>query len=190
MREIPLEVNGAFLINNELFTDERGHFFEWYRKENDSGLINFNSVSQANFSMSTCGVIRGMHYSLSPKGQDKLLLCTSGKILDVLIDFRIGSPTFLATSTVELEEFSGKSVFIPSGVGHGFSVHSKVATVSYLLSSEYSADHEQTINPLDPELGIDWRLPEMAPLLSKRDTLARSFSEAYAANALPVFNLN
>jgi dTDP-4-dehydrorhamnose 3,5-epimerase len=104
-------------------------------------------------------VIRGIHYSLAPDGQVKVVTCTSGVIVDVLIDIRLNSPTYLQVEYIELSEESGRVIYIPSGVGHGFIVQSDSASVAYLTSSKFAPEYEKAVYLNDPELGIIWPIP-------------------------------
>lgn len=186
MRE--LEISGAFVNQHNVYGDSRGLFREWFKKSDFEKLgVDFD-INQANFSQSTKGVLRGVHFSISPKGQAKLVTCTSGEILDVIVDLRLNSPTYLKVEMVPLKAEVGDVLYIPSGVGHSFLVLSETASVAYLTSSEFDADNEKTISPLDPELGITW--PEITGVefsLSDRDKAAPSLAEAIAQEILPTY---
>ena len=183
-----LQIIGSYLITNDVYPDSRGFFFEWFERSALAENEIYFSVAQANFSTSAKSVIRGIHYSLAEKGQSKIILCSGGVINDVIIDLRIDSPTFLAIQKVSLTAESGRVLYIPSGVGHGFSVMSESASLTYLLTSEYSPDFEHTIHPLDNRLAIDWGLPEEeSPQMSHRDSSAPSFDEAFLGNMLPKY---
>ena len=183
-----LSISGAYVAVHKVFPDERGLFREWFKAE-EVGLIDKGfSVKQANYSKSKQSVIRGIHYSLAPEGQAKLLTCASGRAVDVLVDLRIGSPTYLHVEYVELSEDSGKVIFIPTGVGHGFIVESESAAVVYLTSSGYAPDYEKAISPMDPELGINWPIPAgETGVISKADTEAPTLAEAREKGSLPTF---
>jgi dTDP-4-dehydrorhamnose 3,5-epimerase len=174
-----------------VYPDERGFFREWFKASSLQKMgINF-SVEQANFSVSKQGVIRGLHYSLAPKGQSKLVTCVQGEIMDVLVDIRVGSPTYLEHINLELNSNSGISILIATGVAHGFSVPKETSAISYLNSSEYSSKFERSINPLDDQLNLDWRLPNGThEILSKSDASAASFIEARNSAQLPSYNAN
>ena len=117
-----LSITGAYVANHHVFPDERGIFREWFKSEEILSIDKNFTVKQANFSRSKRWVIRGIHYSLAPQGQAKIVTCASGSVLDVIVDLRLGSPTYLEVEYIELSEESGKVVYIPSGVGHGFIV--------------------------------------------------------------------
>jgi dTDP-4-dehydrorhamnose 3,5-epimerase len=143
---------------------------------------------QANFSQSKLGVVRGIHYSLAPKGQSKLITCVEGEITDVLVDLRKGSSTYLNVEHTNLEANSGKTVFVASGVGHGFAVLSASASVVYLTSSPFAPKFEKSINPIDPTLGINWNIPAgVEMVLSPADRSASSLQEADAWGNLPTY---
>jgi dTDP-4-dehydrorhamnose 3,5-epimerase len=183
-----LSISGAFVATHKVFPDERGLFREWFKAEEIATITNNFSVQQANFSKSKQFVIRGIHYSLAPEGQAKIVTCASGKIVDVLVDLRVGSSTFLKVDYVNLSEDSGKVVFIPTGVGHGFIVESESAAVVYLTSSGYAPDFEKAICPTDPELGIKWPIPtQNHGIISKVDTEAPTLAQARKLGTLPTF---
>lgn len=183
-----LSIAGAFVATHRVFPDERGLFREWFKAEEIASIDEDFSVQQANYSKSNQWVIRGIHYSLAPQGQAKVVTCASGKIVDVLVDLRTGSPSYLKVEYVELSEDSGRVVYIPSGVGHGFIVESESAAVVYLTSSGYAPEYEMAITPTDRELRINWPLPvrEMG-IISKADTEAPSLAQAKESGTLPTF---
>ena len=189
MKIQPLEIDGCFLINHDVFPDERGLFREWFKASalEDIG-IEFK-IAQANFSVSKKGIIRGLHYSLAPEGQSKLVTCVQGGILDQLVDIRVGSPTYLEKVFIELESDSGNTVLIASGVAHGFSVPRETSAISYLTTSEFSASFEKAINPLDRNLNIDWRIPDSTDrIISKADLAAMNFEFALYNDLLPIYS--
>ena len=185
-----LSISGAYVVTHKVFPDERGLFREWFKADEIESIDETFTVEQANYSKSKQFVIRGIHYSVAPQGQAKLVTCASGQIVDVLVDLRVGSPSYLKIEYVELSEDSGKVVFVPSGVGHGFVVVSESAAVVYLTSSGYAPDYEKAINPTDPELGIIWPIPlgELG-VISKADTEAPTLAQAKESGILPTFSL-
>ena len=188
MNRRALSIEGCFLLEHNVFPDDRGIFREWFKADAIKEIDNSFVVSQANHSVSRQGVIRGIHFSLAPEGQSKVVTCASGRIVDVLVDLRVGSPTYLKVEYVELAEDSGKVVFIASGVGHGFVVQSDSAAVVYLTSSAYAPDFEKAINPTDPALTINWPMPEGAnPVISSADLQAPSMADAIDLGILPKF---
>lgn len=183
-----LEIAGCFLITQKVFPDDRGLFREWFRTSEILEIDPNYSIQQANFSHSKRGVIRGMHFSLAPTGQSKIVTCTSGTVTDVLIDLRVGSPTFLKVEKLEFSENQGLSAYIASGVGHGFQVTSTTGSMMYLTSSIYAPMHEKSISPLDPKLGIDWPISDLSEvILSEVDEHAPSLREAEKLGILPTF---
>ena len=183
-----LSIAGAYVLTHRVFPDERGLFREWFKAEEINSFNREFLVAQANYSKSNQWVIRGIHYSLAPQGQAKVVTCASGKIVDVLVDLRTGSPSYLKIEYVELSEDSGKVVYIPSGVGHGFVVESNSAAIVYLTSSCYAPEYEKAICPTDGELGIHWPLPVGEQgIISKSDTEAPSLAQARELGILPTF---
>jgi dTDP-4-dehydrorhamnose 3,5-epimerase len=159
-------------------------FAKWFKAE-DVSELNF-VPAQANLSRSVRDVVRGLHYSLAPEGQAKVVTCVEGEIDDVIVDVRVGSPTFGQFEFVNLTVDSGRSVYLPAGVAHGFSVLSEHAALSYLLSSPYRPALELEIHPLDPAVALPWRLGGEA-LLSAKDAAAPTLAERVAAGELPFF---
>lgn len=183
-----LSISGAYVVTHKVFPDERGLFREWFKADEIESIDETFTVEQANYSKSKQFVIRGIHYSVAPQGQAKLVTCASGQIVDVLVDLRVGSPSYLRIEYVELSEDSGKVVFVPSGVGHGFVVVSESAAVVYLTSSGYAPNYEKAISPTDPELGINWPIPVgKLGVISKADTDAPTLAQAKESGTLPTF---
>lgn len=188
MRIQKLGIEGCFSIEHDVFPDNRGIFREWFKSSTIRELgIEFD-VAQANFSVSEPGVIRGLHYSLSPMGQSKVVTCVQGGILDQLVDIRIGSPTYLEQVSIWLDSSSGNSVLIATGVAHGFSVPKERSAICYLTSSEFSAADERGINPMDRTLNVDWSLPsDTQRTVSKADLQALDYKLALATDQLPTY---
>ena len=173
----PLGIEGVWLVQNKVYNDDRGILIEWMRTTGVMSTLGIDfTVKQANYSQSSAGVIRGIHYSLAPEGQAKYITCTSGKLWDVIVDIRIGSQTFGKWVATELTAGDGQAIFISKGLGHGFQALSDSSSISYLLSSIYNPNLEYSINPLDPDLNIKWPIKESkisdrdreAPLFTKR----------------------
>jgi dTDP-4-dehydrorhamnose 3,5-epimerase len=184
MRIERTQLDGVWIIHNEIFTDHRGNFQEWFQSEKfaiHTG-IDFNP-RQANSSISQKGVIRGIHYSTAKDGQAKLVTCMSGQILDVIFDLRLGSETFGQHVSVPLKAQDGKSVYISEGLGHSFISLEEKSNLVYLLSSMYDPKFEHEIHPLDATLGFKWPLEEV--ILSEKDATAPSFNLQLQANNLP-----
>jgi dTDP-4-dehydrorhamnose 3,5-epimerase len=170
-----LTIPDTMVLTPKQFSDSRGTFFEWFQDstffENTGHSFN---LSQANCSISQKGVVRGIHYADIPPGQAKYVTCVSGSVLDVLVDLRIGSPTFGKWDSVLLEMNERKVVYLPSGIGHAFMSLEDNTTVVYLCDQRYNPTNEHEIHPLDPTIGIKW--PDgIEPLLSDKDAAAPSF---------------
>ena len=158
------------IIEPKVFGDQRGYFFEtWNKSAFEAAGINFVPVQQ-NESSSTYGVVRGLHFQLNPYSQAKLVRCVVGKVLDVAVDVRKDSPTFGKYFSVELSEENKRQFLIPRGFAHGFSVLSDYAVFSYLCDNVYNKESEGGIIFNDPELGIDWKIPQDKMILSDKDT--------------------
>jgi len=175
MKVTPLAIAGAWLIESPVYPDDRGIFREWFKLEElkEFGVPAFK-VRQANTSISKRGVIRGIHYSPEIAGQTKLVTCTSGLVLDVIVDLRPGSITYGDHLEVELSENLGKCVYISSGLGHGFQALEDKSVVTYLLDKEYSPNNEFGINPVDPNLSIKWPLLDF--YISEKDRTSANFN--------------
>jgi dTDP-4-dehydrorhamnose 3,5-epimerase len=181
-----LSIPGLFILESPVHVDDRGLFREWYREDDLAAAGVQFELAQANLSRSDRNVVRGMHYSLAAQGQAKVVTCVHGAMDDVIVDIRIGSPTFGRVETIELDESAGVSVVVPAGVAHGFVVTSDAATLAYLLSSRYDPDTESEFNPFDPAVNIAWRLSG-APRVSPRDNNAPTLNERQRAGQLPRF---
>jgi dTDP-4-dehydrorhamnose 3,5-epimerase len=134
-------------------------------------------------SVSAAGVVRGIHFADVPPGQAKYVTCVRGAVLDVVVDLRVGSPTFGQWEAVRLDDVDRRAVYIAEGLGHGFCALTDGATLAYLCSTTYNPGAEHTVHPLDPQLAIEW--PASAPTLSARDAAAPPLSAAREAGALP-----
>ena len=182
-----LEISGLFVAESRVFGDDRGFFREWYKLSDfELAGIEFRT-EQSNLSMSSRNVVRGLHYSMAPRGQAKVVTCVYGTLDDVIVDIRVGSPTFGAVVTVSLGADQGTTVILPGGVAHGFCVTSETAALSYLLSSPYDAPHELEINPLDPDINVPWSLSGEA-ILSEKDAAAPSLAQRRMAGQLPTYS--
>ncbi|MFI5334896.1 MAG: dTDP-4-dehydrorhamnose 3,5-epimerase [Chlamydiales bacterium] len=171
---IPLSLEGAKRIRPKIFKDERGFFWECYRKPlyRECGIE--EEFVQVNHSFSTQGTIRGMHFQQLP-GQAKLVTVLTGKIFDVIVDIRKNSPTFGKWEGIYLDGETHEQLFVPVGFAHGFCVVSHEAHVLYKVSALYDSGTERTFRYNDPSVGIVW--PVDAPLLSDRDRNAPAFHE-------------
>lgn len=169
MEIIQTAIEGLVIIEPKVFKDARGYFFEAFsQREFDEKVMPIRFV-QDNESMSTYGVIRGLHYQKMPYTQSKLVRCVQGAVLDVVVDIRKGSPTFGQHVAVELTAENHRQVFIPRGFAHGFAVLSDVAIFQYKCDNFYAPQAEAGIQLRDEELGIDWRIPMTEAILSDKD---------------------
>ena len=166
------------IIEPKVFGDQRGYFFEtWNKSVFEAAGVNFVPVQQ-NESSSTYGVVRGLHFQLNPYSQAKLVRCVVGKVLDVAVDVRKGSPTYGKHLSVELSEENKRQFLIPRGFAHGFSVLSDYAVFAYLCDNTYNKESEGGIIFNDPELGIDWKIPQDKMIFSERDMNHPTLREA------------
>ena len=185
----PLGIDGVWLAESPLWSDERGFFREWFKSGDVKAATGIDfSIQQANISQSQLGVIRGIHYSLAPQGQAKWITCVSGSILDVVVDIRPNSPTYKEYVAVDLKGNEGRALLIGTGLGHGFLALEDNTSISYLLSQPYSPEFEFEIRPTDPELNINWRLEligGVGVVVSPKDAQAPTLAERLAEGKLP-----
>lgn len=176
---------GLFLFEPAVFEDERGYFFESFNQQvfNQAGIT--RPFVQDNQSRSSFGVIRGLHYQSPPFAQSKLVRVLSGKILDVVVDIRTGSPSFGKTYSVELTSENKKQLYIPVGFAHGFSVLSDSAEVLYKCDSYYNRASEKGIRFDCSKLAIDWQVAKEQQIVSEKDQQNPSF-DAF----IPEFNFD
>lgn len=184
-----LKVPGAWEITPAVHGDSRGLFFEWFTDRGFTGFAGHRlDVRQANCSVSSAGVLRGLHYAQVPPSQAKYVTCVSGSVFDVVVDIRVGSPTFGQWDSVLLDERDRRTIYISEGLGHAFLALQDNSTVMYLCSAEYNPQREHTICATDPELAIDWPLVDgAAPSLSDRDAAAPPLAEVRASGLLPTW---
>lgn len=183
-----LAIDGAWVCTPAQHADDRGVFLEWYQAETVAGALGFRlTVAQANHSVSRRGTLRGVHYAEVPPGQAKYVYCTSGAILDVVVDLRVGSPTYSCFDAVHLDDTDRRAVYLAEGLGHAFLALTDETSVTYLCSTPYSPQREHAINPLDPVLNVPWPA-DTEPLLSAKDLAAPTLAEALAAGALPTYD--
>jgi dTDP-4-dehydrorhamnose 3,5-epimerase len=180
-----LGIDGAWIFTPHIHRDGRGYFHEWFRGAELSHYLGYKfGLSQANCSVSRAGVIRGIHFTEVPPGQAKYVVCASGAILDVVVDLRVGSPTFARWKAVQLDDETRRAVFICEGLGHAFVALSAQATVMYLCSTPYAPGIEHGVHPLDPALGIAWP-QETEPTFSDKDAAAPTLDQAQRGGLLP-----
>jgi len=166
---IATDFHGLLIFEPKVFTDDRGYFFESYNEEifRQQGI--FNRFVQDNQSFSHYGVIRGLHYQLEPYAQAKLVRVLQGRILDIALDIREGSPTYGMYMSIELSAENKRQFLIPPGFAHGFSVLSETAEVSYKCDALYNKESEGGICYNDPALHIDWQIPAGRAIVSQKD---------------------
>ena len=175
MKVSKTNIEGLLLIEPDLFSDDRGYFFESYNKEKHTEIgLDINFV-QDNISQSKKGTVRGLHYQVGDKAQGKLCQVISGRVLDVAVDIRFGSPTFGKHYAHVLNTGKKMQIWIPPGLAHGFSVLSEEAIFSYKCTNYYSKDHERSILYNDPELNIDWKVENS--IVSEKDLKAKKIKE-------------
>jgi dTDP-4-dehydrorhamnose 3,5-epimerase len=181
MRSIPTRLPGLTILEPQVFPDERGFFTETYRREwhSDAGIPKEEDFVQDNHSRSSRGVVRGMHFHIGD-GVAKLVRCARGRIVDVNVDLRRGSPTYGQWEGVELDDENMRVLYVPVGFAHGFCVLSEVADVLYKQSAYYDPAVERGIAWDDPEIGIEWPLPMEELIVSERDRQAPRLAEVAA----------
>ncbi len=176
IKETPLP--GLLIIEPRVHGDSRGYFFESWQEERYKKAGIFAGFVQDNESKSLRGVVRGLHYQLEPWSQAKLVRVVQGRVYDVALDLRKGSPTFGKWFGMELNDDSKKQLFIPRGFAHGFSVLSDTAIFSYKIDNAYNRDSERAININDSDLNIDWQLDAENSIVSEKDLNAPLFKNA------------
>ena len=180
-----LSIEGAWAFTPPIHRDDRGSFDEWFRGSEFMDTLGYQlEIAQVNCSVSRCGVIRGIHFADVPPGQAKYVSCAAGAILDVVVDLRVGSPTFAAWAAVQLDDENRRAVFLSEGLGHAFMALSDQATVLYLCSTPYTPGREHSVDVLDPDIGIEWPT-EVKPILSDKDAAAPSLRTAASSGLLP-----
>jgi dTDP-4-dehydrorhamnose 3,5-epimerase len=181
-----LGIEGAWEISPQRHGDPRGLFMEWYRFDRLAEAVGHPlRLAQANLSVSARGVVRGIHFADVPPGQAKYVTCVRGAVLDVIVDLRVGSPTFGRWEGVRLDDVDRRAVYLSEGLGHGFCALTDDATLSYLCSTTYNPTGEHAVHPLDADLAIEW--PAEAPQLSARDAAAPTLAQARESGLLPEY---
>lgn len=180
MNVLSTEIPGVVIIEPRVFGDARGYFFESFSQRQFEEQVLQTRFVQDNESASCYGVVRGLHYQKAPHAQSKLVRVVVGRVLDVAVDIRQGSPTFGQHVAVELSAENHRQLFIPRGFAHGFAVLSEHAVFQYKCDHYYAPECEGGIAWDDPALGIDWRLPAEAVILSEKDRCRHTLAEAPA----------
>jgi dTDP-4-dehydrorhamnose 3,5-epimerase len=187
MKITPLEIEGVWVAESPIWSDDRGFFREWFKSEEIKNATGRDfGIEQANISLSSKGTLRGIHYSIAPRGQAKWVTCVSGAIKDVIVDIRPESPTFGKWVDVELRGDSGKAVLISEGLGHGFIALEDNTAVAYLVSTPFSPGHEFEINPLDEKIAINWGMQSSDFKISDKDLRAPTLAERLTEGNLPM----
>lgn len=169
MNIIETALEGVYIIEPRVFKDDRGYFFESFSQKNFGKQVYNTEFVQDNESKSTYGVLRGLHFQKPPFAQSKLVRVVKGKVLDVAVDIRKGSPTFGQHVSVELSEENKRQFFLPRGFAHGFAVLSEEAVFQYKCDNFYASQSEGALAWDDPDLGIDWKIPADKVILSEKD---------------------
>lgn len=177
MKFTELEIKGVWVIEPKIFTDQRGYFMESFKKELFEQHVGKVEFIQDNESKSTKGVLRGLHFQKGEFSQAKLVRALKGRVLDVVVDIRKGSPTFGKYVAVELTEDNKKQLYMPRGMAHGFLVLSDEAIFSYKVDNTYAPQHEATLAWNDPQVAVNWQMEEKDLLLSDKDKLGVNLSD-------------
>jgi len=180
-----LAVPDAYAVDLVPHGDARGRFTEWYRADLLAEATGTTlPLAQANHSVSARGALRGVHFALVPPGQAKYVYCPAGKVLDVVVDVRVGSPTFGVHDSVLLDSDQPRAVYLSEGLGHAFLSLSDHSSVTYLVSTGYSPGREFGVDPMDPELDLPWPA-DVEFELSAKDLAAPTLAEAAEQGLLP-----
>lgn len=166
---IKTDIEGVCIVSPKVFKDTRGYFMESFSEKEFEEKVAKTEFVQDNESMSSYGVMRGLHFQVPPFTQAKLVRCVKGRVLDVAVDIRIGSPTYGKHVAVELSEDNHLQLFVPRGFAHGFAVLSETAVFQYKCDNYYAPQADGGISIKDESLGIDWRIPVDKALLSEKD---------------------
>jgi dTDP-4-dehydrorhamnose 3,5-epimerase len=175
-----LEISGLVLVTPKAFSDSRGFFLEAYKKSDFKNAGIDTEFMQDNHSLSSTGVLRGLHYQKSPYAQAKLVRVIKGSVYDVAVDIRKSSPTFKQWIAVELSDENNNMLYIPDGFAHGFVALTDVVHLAYKCSSEYSHEHDAGIRWDDPEINIQW--PVKNPVISNKDLVLPYLKDAVVFN--------
>jgi dTDP-4-dehydrorhamnose 3,5-epimerase len=181
-----LAIPDAFELTPVQHRDDRGTFLEFYRVEALEDAVGHGlDLKQGNLSVSDRGVVRGVHYALVPPSQAKFVFAPRGALLDIVVDIRVGSPTFGRWDSVIIDDVDRRAVYVAEGLGHVLVALTDQATAGYLTSAVFDPDREKGIDPLDPELAIEFPFPPDDLRLSPKDLAAPSLAEAAEAGILP-----
>ncbi len=178
MKIIKTKIPDLLILEPNVFEDDRGYFFETYNENNYQKEGILNKFIQDNEAYSSVGVIRGLHYQLAPYSQAKLVRVVKGRVLDVAVDLRKESPTYLQWIGVELSGENKRQFLVPRGFAHGYSVLENDTIFVYKCDNLYTKEAERAINPLDKTLNIDWKLPKEQLIFSEKDLKSPSLEDA------------
>jgi dTDP-4-dehydrorhamnose 3,5-epimerase len=189
MSVTPLSIEGSWVFTPKKFPDERGSFHEVFKLSQLTELDRTFNVKQVNQSVSAAGTIRGIHWADNPPGQAKYIFCSKGSIWDVVVDIRVGSPTFGKWAAQELSSENGKALFIEEGLGHAFLALENDTVVNYLCSEPFSPSTERGITPFDSKLGIPFASKWIGSnfLVSPKDEASPSLRESESMSILPKY---
>ncbi|RSM81631.1 dTDP-4-keto-6-deoxy-D-glucose epimerase [Kibdelosporangium aridum] len=190
MKAEKLAVEGALVFTPQVFHDHRGLFVSPFQKHpfTDAHGDELFRVAQTNHSKSRRGVVRGIHYTVTPPGTAKYVYCAAGEAIDIVVDIRVGSPTFGKWDAVQVDPHDFRAVYFPVGVGHAFIALQDDTVMSYMLAGPYVADDEKALSVLDPALGLP--IPkDIEAIVSERDSVAPTLAEAAAAGVLPDYDV-
>lgn len=185
MEVIKTDLDGVVILEPRIYRDARGYFFESYSQREFDDAVGHVEFVQDNESMSSYGVMRGLHFQKPPYAQSKLVRCVRGAVLDVALDVRCGSPTYGRHVAVELTEENHRQMFIPRGFAHGFAVLSETAVFQYKCDNFYHPEADGGVSILDGSMGIDWRIPDGKRILSEKDMrhpLLRDFESPFCTD--------
>lgn len=187
MQTRALRIDGAWEFAPTPFADGRGVFLEWFKAEVFATTVGQQlTLAQANQSVSARGVVRGIHFAAVPPGQGKYVYCPKGAVLDVVVDLRVGSPTFGQWDAIQLDDVDRRAVYISEGLGHAFMSLAEGSAVTYLCSTGYDPAREFGTHPFDADLGLPWP-DDIAPILSDKDAAAPTLAEAERRGILPAY---
>lgn len=187
MKAYELAIADAWVFEPPVFPDARGAFAAPFQGAAFREALGFDlTVAQTNHSVSARGVVRGVHFADTPPGQAKYVYCPRGALLDVVVDVRVGSPTFGEFEAVELDGRSCRAVYVAEGLGHAFVALEDDTVMAYLCSTPYSPGAEHGVSPVDPALGLPWPA-ELEPVLSDKDAAAPTLDSAARAGLLPTY---
>jgi dTDP-4-dehydrorhamnose 3,5-epimerase len=188
-----LSVPGAFEVTPVQHSDDRGVFLEWFREDVFSGVTGHPlRLAQANCSVSSAGTLRGIHFAQLPPSQAKFVTCVHGAAFDVVVDLRVGSPSYGLWDAVLIDDRERRAVYLPEGVGHAFMALEDHTVVNYLCSAPYAPGREHGVHPLDPEIGIEWPTSSrdgtsITPLLSPKDEAAPFLADVRESGLLATY---